>query len=651
MQPIRFGKFWLVEKIATGGMAEIFKAIGVTSTGKKQVLAIKRILPQFTHDQEFINLLIDEAKIMVLLNHPNIVPMVEFGKVENIYFIAMEYVEGTTLKDLFKKVYGKGDKFSIDLAVHIIRDIGTGLAYAHRKTDENQNPIGIVHRDISPANIFLSFDGEVKIGDFGISKADIQSHRTQVGIIRGKTGYMSPEQTLSGNIVDLRSDLYSLGIILYELLSGKRLYKAKSIPEGLRKVRKGEVPPLSAERSGIPNELEEVTLKALAVDPEIRYQRVDDFVDALNEFLTRWKPKGRRVRVTHNDLVGFLKRYFEADIGKEKEASEKFQNIDVTQLKPFAADPTKDGTTKSQGEAKLDVIAANPQYEFSEPEHSLLSEPSGPRPSSEPTVLAGEGESVSFKDRPSSSIQTIKSFSILLLTGILGGMLVIGLGLHFYRNWFFLEDDTSLNATPIPTATSPRALKTPISTPKPTETPKPLKTMIKVVTNPRKAEIFINGNKVADQTPFHFEVLVNEKYKLVVKKKGYRSDKREIIPVNTQGIKFTIDLKRIFRVRRTPKPPIVSTPAPLGSSTIRPKSGYLKIQADTWAEVFIDGKRLGPTPIFPAAKVSAGRHKLKFVNSFKNLTLEKTVRVGSGKKIFCKVNLEKKKVYCEPYTD
>ncbi|MEZ4703751.1 MAG: serine/threonine-protein kinase [Bdellovibrionota bacterium] len=364
METLKFGKYLLIEKIAAGGMAEIYKAIGKTAQHEERLIAIKRILPEFSSDDEFISLLKDEAQLMVYLNHPNIVPIVEFGKVEAQYYIAMEYVEGTTLKGLLQKVRASHQFFTIDMAVHVVREIATGLGYAHRKTDKDGKPLNIVHRDISPSNILLSFDGEVKVADFGISKAQTQSHRTQVGIIRGKTGYMSPEQAQSGTKIDHRSDLFSLGIIFYELLTGRRLFQAESIPEALKLAREAKVEPISSIRPEVPIELEKIVLKILRKDAEDRFQTAEDIVDKLNEFLSRFNPKGRPIRITHMDLVGFLGRYFREEMAK---SSSVYLGL-YDQMFPLQGSVSPKSPVGSQF---TETLVTNPFYEMSQAERLI----------------------------------------------------------------------------------------------------------------------------------------------------------------------------------------------------------------------------------------------------------------------------------------
>jgi len=235
-EPKQFGKYYLLEKLAVGGMAEIYKAKTYGAEGFEKLLAIKRILPHAAADKEFINMLIDEAKLSVLLSHANIVQVYDLGKVGEDYFISMEFIHGINLRDVLYRLREKNKRLPIDLSVYAASEICKGLDYAHRKTDSNNQPLGIVHRDISPQNILISYEGEVKIVDFGIAKAAMNISHTMAGILKGKIAYMSPEQAM-GKAIDFRTDIFSLGILLYEALTGKKLYTGESQFEVLKKIR------------------------------------------------------------------------------------------------------------------------------------------------------------------------------------------------------------------------------------------------------------------------------------------------------------------------------------------------------------------------------------------------------------------------------
>src|SRR5579863_176277 len=270
-KPIPFGKYLLLERINVGGMAEVFcaKAFGVE--GFEGILAIKKILPTMVEDNEFIQMFIDEARISVLLNHANIVQIHELGQHDENYYIAMEYVSGKDLRSILERYRRRKEIMPTAQAVYIASRICDGLDYAHRKKDSRSADLNIVHRDVSPQNILISYEGDVKIIDFGIAKAANRAQKTQAGILKGKFGYMSPEQ-VRGLPIDRRSDVFAVGVILYEMLTGEKLFVGESDFSTLEKVRNAEVPLPRQFNPNIPAGLEKVVLKALAREQEDRYQ-------------------------------------------------------------------------------------------------------------------------------------------------------------------------------------------------------------------------------------------------------------------------------------------------------------------------------------------------------------------------------------------
>ncbi len=241
-KPIPFGKYWLLERINVGGMAEVFMAKTFGVEGFERLVAVKRILPNIAEDTEFIQMFVDEAKIAVQLTHANIVQVFDLGKVADSYYIAMEFVHGRDLRALFDRCRHEGEPMSVAQACFIVMKVCEGLDYAHNKRDAQGTELHLVHRDVSPQNILVSYDGELKLVDFGIAKAAGKASKTQAGILKGKFGYMSPEQ-VRGLPIDRRSDIFSLGIILYELLTGERLFVGESDFSTLEKVRNVEILP------------------------------------------------------------------------------------------------------------------------------------------------------------------------------------------------------------------------------------------------------------------------------------------------------------------------------------------------------------------------------------------------------------------------
>ena len=278
MDGAKIGPYRLREKIAQGGMAELYMADYVRQDGFKRAMAVKRVLPHLAENQDFINMFIREARLAALLQHPNIVQIFDFGKIQKAYFIAMEYIDGMNLGQIMASLKSG---LPVNMAMFVAIKISLGLDYSHkRKDDETGKPLGIVHRDISPQNILVSYQGEVKISDFGISKANTEPSLTQAGVIKGKLSYLSPEQAL-GQQVDHQSDVYALGLVLYEILSGQRVYQFDSDIEAIRTIPDMDIPPVSQLRPDIPEGLSRIINKCLCKDKKERYADARELHDDL----------------------------------------------------------------------------------------------------------------------------------------------------------------------------------------------------------------------------------------------------------------------------------------------------------------------------------------------------------------------------------
>ncbi|MFL5343664.1 MAG: protein kinase domain-containing protein [Hyalangium sp.] len=320
-QPIPFGKYLLLDRINIGGMAEVWRGKMFGAGGFERLVAIKRILPNIAEDEEFITMFIDEAKISVQLNHANIAQIHELGQIQNNYFIAMEYIPGKDMRAIFDRCRKKGEPAPIPLVAYCVAKMCEGLDYAHRKKDGMGRDLNIVHRDISPQNVLISFEGEVKVIDFGIAKAAGKATKTQAGILKGKFGYMSPEQ-IRGLPLDRRSDVFAIGVCLYEMLTGERLFVGDSDFSVLEKVRKAEVAPPSTYNRRIPEQLEKIVLRALARDVDERYQYASELGDDLQRFLiTNEAIFGRK------DLMQYMKSTFAEEVEREKQRLAEYANI------------------------------------------------------------------------------------------------------------------------------------------------------------------------------------------------------------------------------------------------------------------------------------------------------------------------------------
>ena len=320
-KPIPFGKYYLLERINVGGMAEVFKAKTFGVEGFERLLAVKRILPNIAEDEEFITMFIDEAKIAVQLQHANIAQIFDLGKVDESFFIALEYVNGRDLRSIFDRMRNKAESLPIAMASYVIMQVCEGLDYAHNKRDAQGRELHLVHRDISPQNVLIGYEGECKLIDFGIAKAAGKASKTQAGILKGKFGYMSPEQ-VRGLPIDRRSDIFAVGIVLYELLTGERLFIGESDFSTLEKVRNVEIHPPSSYNKKIPQELERVVLKALARDPDDRYANAIDLHDDLQSFLYSVGEFFSR-----KDLAAWMKKTFAMEIEEDNAKLEEFRQI------------------------------------------------------------------------------------------------------------------------------------------------------------------------------------------------------------------------------------------------------------------------------------------------------------------------------------
>ncbi|HMC94463.1 MAG TPA: serine/threonine-protein kinase, partial [Polyangia bacterium] len=330
-KPLPFGKYYLLERINVGGMAEVFKAKTFGVEGFERLLAVKRILPNIAEDEEFITMFIDEAKIAVQLQHANIAQIFDLGKVDDAFFIALEYVHGRDLRSIFDRMRSRGEVVPIAMACHMIMQVCEGLDYAHNKRDGQGRELHLVHRDISPQNVLIGYEGEVKLIDFGIAKAAGKASKTQAGILKGKFGYMSPEQ-VRGLPIDRRSDIFAVGIVLYELLTGERLFVGESDFSTLEKVRNVEIVPPSSYNKKIPPELEKLVLKALARDPEDRYGNAIDLHDDLQSFLYSIGEFYSR-----KDLAAWMKKTFAVEIEEDNDKLEQYRQIAAPVAAPAEA--------------------------------------------------------------------------------------------------------------------------------------------------------------------------------------------------------------------------------------------------------------------------------------------------------------------------
>ncbi len=288
-QPTTFGKYRLMGRIAVGGMAELYKARLDGPGGFQRTFAIKRILPHLSSHPDFVAMLVDEAKIAGLLSHANVVQILDLGAVDGTTYIAMEYVDGPDLGRLLQVCRERGKPLPVGQAVFIAMEVLKGLEYAHNRQvhkDGQPVPLQIVHRDVTPGNVLLSMQGQVKLTDFGIAKASVKAMETLSGVVKGRFDYLSPEQA-SGKPVDARSDLFSMGVLFYEMLTGRNPFSRARETDTIVAIREGRYEPLRVVRPDLPVDLEVILARTLEVDPARRYPSATEMKDALGRYAHR----------------------------------------------------------------------------------------------------------------------------------------------------------------------------------------------------------------------------------------------------------------------------------------------------------------------------------------------------------------------------
>jgi serine/threonine protein kinase len=314
----QLGRYHLLDRIAFGGMAEIYRAKTFDGHGQPHLVAVKRVLAHLAEDDDFIQMLVDEAKIASVLRHLNIARVYEFARAHGEYFIAMEHVDGKDMRTVLERCRTKKKPVPPEHAAHVAAEVGAALHAAHSAIDSRGRPLRIIHRDVSPSNIICSYAGEVKLCDFGIAKATLSRVTTKTGVIKGKVKYMSPEQAL-GRKLDHRSDVFSLGSCLYEMLTRIPPFTATNEMDLLIKVRDAKYRPVNEMMPGVPPELEAITDKCLTRSRANRYQTAADAETDLRAFLRKFMPNYSR-----SHLGRFIRKMFAVEIERELRMLEEY---------------------------------------------------------------------------------------------------------------------------------------------------------------------------------------------------------------------------------------------------------------------------------------------------------------------------------------
>lgn len=342
----RLGKYEVIQRLAVGGMAELYLARAQGISGFEKLVVIKRVHPHLASDAGFIRMFLNEARLAATLDHPNVTSVMDIGMADGEHFFTMEYLHGEDLREVLQRAAPRGG-LPRECAIEVLRGVARGLHHAHERVGSDGRPLGMVHRDVSPSNVFVTYEGGVKVVDFGIAKAGALTKQTQAGTLKGKIGYMSPE-ACRGDPVDRRSDVFALGILLYETTTGRRLFFAESQYAVLNKIIEGRYAPPSAVVSDYPDELEAIVRRALAVDPDERYPTAEVFQLALEEF-------AHEARLRCSPHV--LSRYLEGLLGRRP-----YPTADI----PITERPVQTGDTEVAAETRPEVatdVATVPRLE------------------------------------------------------------------------------------------------------------------------------------------------------------------------------------------------------------------------------------------------------------------------------------------------
>ncbi len=587
-----YGNYTLLEKLAMGGMAEVFLAKKSGVTGVEKFVAIKRILPQHSQQEEFIEMFKHEASIAINLSHSNIVSIFDFGLEKKQFYIVMDYVPGRNLRQILNHIRKVEVTLSMEHAIFIVREIAAGLDYAHRAMDSKTGkPLNIIHRDISPQNVMISFEGEVRIVDFGIAKAESQTEATQAGTLKGKFGYMSPEQ-VEGLALDLRTDVFSLGILLWELLANDRLFLASNEQATIRKIKECKIPQLRSLNPSVPAELERIVNKALTKDRNMRYQAAAAMQKDLTVFLNKYFPM-----FTNQDFSGFMKKQFNSEILENRKkqmdySSVKFEKkakeyVEVTVTsshvptapKPpppsiYEATVTENSilTAKSfTGDAKTPEPEKKPEKTVTFKENSRVFKPHPnldksasmpiPRPNKKKedsySTPSLEIDPLSFH-RSSASRYNIhereNSFTKKKPTGLPPHQIIyggIGVAVVLFIILFYSLQQTGMITKYVPTIA--KCISNPINCNQPdqgkhTDTSVlPPKVRIYINSNPPNARIYVENQpdqKGVKTTPDNIEITPNRPAKITVKMDGFNDWEKTVSGESSETITADLSKKR-----------------------------------------------------------------------------------------------------------
>lgn len=615
---VKFGNYILLDRVAVGGMAEIWRAKTTGAVeGFERTVGLKCILSSYTQNEEFKAMFIEEARIASTLNHSNIVRITNFGSIDDKYYHEMEYVDGKSLRQIVKKARDVGIDIPIDCACFMIQEVCKGLNYAHMKHDSiSDQHLQIIHRDISPQNIMVSYEGEVKIIDWGIAKAISNIDQTRAGVLKGKFGYMSPEQT-AGIPLDLRSDIFSTGIVFYETLTGRRLFIAENEIATLKKIQECDIIKPSQVNGNIDANLEKIVLKGLERDREKRFQTCQEFHEAINSYMNQSFPS-----FSFAKLSKFIKELFKNEIIEDK-AKVKFYESSINSMSLN----TKDEISGTEDKTRISSTSRS-QVSFNTFDHNSVSEFTNANSFSnsqneEKTTLASKSNTmqnpnISNADKtidrtkqvsPEFSIREPKTEKFKIRPLYLVFVLVL-LGAVFY---FY---DSSKKSLIKPSLNSFKTDQKNVE--ELNDVVEDSFAVLYLNTEPEGARVIIDSEEYG-VTPIKLDVLkITQKYRLELLLDGYESFERNII-LRKQENRSTITLKLLSELDKS-----------LGNYSV------INLSVDLPTYIYIDDKLVSKLTSVKNYKVKSGSHTIRFVNKKNNLDYAVKIDLKAGE-VFNKI--------------
>ncbi|MBL93465.1 MAG: hypothetical protein CMH56_16820 [Myxococcales bacterium] len=671
--PIIANKYALLKKLASGGMAEVFLAKQIGLDGFEKLVVLKRILPHLSEDEEFVRMFLDEARTAADLRHPNVVNVFEVGEDEGTYFIAMEFLAGKDIRRTQRRAERIGQDVPLQHALQIIIDTANGLHYAHQKADLRGNPLGIVHRDVSPQNIIVTYDGTAKIVDFGIAKAASSTNHTASGVLKGKYAYMSPEQA-AAHPIDHRTDLFALGVVAYELVTMRRLFKRENEVGTLNAIIECKVPPPSDWAPHLPRELDEILLKALSPRPERRFDTCQDFAFALEEFLSEQRLVHSQARVGQ-----FMQKIFRDVIAEEKEADYSLEDSIPSILKTPSVSKWGSVTGKGPSFAKAAHSSVPNSDDVTERMGAEGVPGMGTLAEVDPQAKTALTRSVVNQTTTMPSAPDVTHMDTLLNSprakrvgssiGILVGGILVGLLAFFLQGDGIQKGDLLVKSSPEgatvyvngkeasqPSPALVRDLDTAVIHEVTVSMPgfntesrqvkfaedqqrktlqvqmsaekKPVQLTVK--STPTGALVRDSAGTVLGKTPHRFEtVFVGDDVSFYVEKPGHKKITRKVTLDKDTVLNLT--LETIAAAADT------ESTAPTKKTVVKKKKGRLKVKVKTWAYIYLNGRKVGETPIQPMP-LAPGSYTVKLENPQLGKSVVKKIQIKSGQDLMIREN-------------